>query len=65
MEFASDQARQSYIDSLCRESEHYLLTGNKERAQQVSAELTRLGAEAKTKAKRAEKRPAKTETTER
>lgn len=59
-EFPTDQLRQEHIAALIRERDGYQTDGNAERAAEVTAELTRLGAEAKPKQKRAAKRPAST-----
>ena len=57
-DFVNDQVRDAYINSLVRERDGYEAAGNKEGVKDVTAELQRVGAESKPKAKRAEKRPA-------
>jgi hypothetical protein len=56
-EFPNDEQRNQYITALIQEREAYESRGNKTKAQAVTVELQRLGAEGKPKAKRAEKRP--------
>lgn len=57
-DFVNDQQREAYINSLLRERDHYEAKGDKAGVKDVTEELQRLGAEAKPKAKRVEKRPA-------
>lgn len=57
-DFVNDQVRDAYINSLLRERDGYEAAGNTAGVKDVTAELQRVGAESKPKAKRAEKRPA-------
>ena len=53
-EFVNDQVRDAYINSLLRERDGYEAAGNTAGVKDVTAELQRVGAESKPKAKRAE-----------
>lgn len=56
-EFPTDEQRNQYIAALIEEREAHQSSSKKARVEAVTAELQRLGAEGKPKAKRAEKRP--------
>ena len=57
MGFINDQQRNAYISALINERDGYERAGNKQGVKEVTDELQNVGAEAKPKAKRAEKRP--------
>jgi hypothetical protein len=59
VEFINDERRDAFVSALLAERDAYKAKGDETNVKAVTAELQRLGVEAKTKTTRAEKRPVK------